>query len=197
MDVPRDDLLAGARLAADQHRGVGTRNLFGTPDGRQHHRVARDHRVTFSGRRLQHRRDQFRVRRQWQEVLRTIPHSPQRLLGPALQPACNDGDGDPFVSQRPHEAADVLADLAQHKLNTCVATEIDQASHDVVRLIKTRATGRGDHGRLAELAGQRPDDQDTHCQRPRSALTISVIVTPSLLSATITTSPRATRRLLT
>ena len=53
--------------------------------------------------------------------------------------------------------------------------------------------------RLAEFGVQRADDEDPcHGRQPtRSALTISVIVTPSRLSSTITTSPRATRRLLT
>src|SRR6185312_12039389 len=68
----------------------------------------------------------------------------------------------------------------------------------VVDLFQPGAACDGDSCRLTKFARQRSNDEDSHRGYPaRSVLTISVIVTPRRLSSTMTTSPRATRRLFT
>ena len=114
---------------------------------------------------------------------------PQATTGTAMRSAASARD----------QRADIMRSSHSTRSTRAIGAQPDQRRVGVVRLIELRAARDGDARRLAKIARERADDQDAHggLRRARSLLTISVIVTPSRLSSTITTSPRATRRLLT
>ena len=162
MDVARHDLLAGAALAADQHRCLGTRHLLGPANGGQHDRVARDHQVALAGGRLQDRRDQFGVWRQRQEFLSTVADGLHRGFRVRIDTACDDGDRDPLGGERPHEAAQIMGEIAQHNIHASIGPEPGEGGGHVVRLVQPGAAGDRHAGGLPEFARERADDQNPH-----------------------------------
>src|SRR5690606_12074580 len=116
----------------------------------------------------------------------------------------DDRGMDAFGGEFFHQFADVDADIGHDEVGAAGAQHA-QRLFDVDGVDDGRAAVDRDLGRGAELALQGPDDQQAHgsllClagahDHVRSALMISVMVTPRR-SLTRTTSPRATRRLLT
>ncbi len=117
--------------------------------------------------------------------------------GIALVAACDHRHHDALGRERAHERADILREVAQHDVDPPVRAQAREPGLAVRRLVELRPARHREPCRLAKLSRKRADDENAHGQLARSAFTISVIVTPRRLSSTITTSPRATRRLLT
>ncbi len=195
VDVAGEHLLAGAALPGDEHRGLGTRHLLGAPQRGEHRGVAGDQGVGLAGRGQQDGGDQLGVGGQRQELARPVAHRPDRGFGVGLGAAGDHGGGDALGGHRAHQAGHVMGDVAEHDVDTGVGAQPGEAGCSGVGLVETRTAALGDARGLTQLGGQGADDQDAH--QPRSALTISVMVMPRRLSSTMTTSPRATRRLLT
>ena len=106
-----------------------------------------------------------------------------------------------------HELADVDRDIDHQQIGAAAGAQHGERLGDVGGVGDRGALIHRDLGRGGELAVERADDQEPHGLfllpgwplariTSRSALMISVMVTPSF-SSTSTTSPRATRRLLT
>ena len=200
MDVARDDFLAGAALAVDQHRGLRGRDLLGALHAARHRRIAHHHDVGFARRRLQDGGDQLGVGRQRQIFAGTLANRAQHRLRIVAGAAGDHRHGDPLARQGADHGADIVRHVAQHEVEPGIAAQARQRRLGIVGMVQPGAASHRDPRRLAELAGQRSDDQHAHRGGPytaRSALMISVIVTPSRVSSTMTTSPRATSRLLT
>ena len=94
-----------------------------------------------------------------------------------------------------------MRNVAEHQVGALPAQQIEPGRR-ALGLQQLRTTPLRQPRRLPQLARQGADDEEAGHQPPppleeRSDLMISVIVTPRRLSSTITTSPRATRRLLT
>ena len=153
--------------------------------------------MAFARCRFQHRRDQLRIGWQGKEILRAVPYRANGSVRVVFQAAGDHRQGDPFADQSLDQGGDRQAKLAQDQVATSIATQPGEACGNVVGLIELGSARGCDLCRLAELAAHGADDQDAHGQKPRSDLMISVMVIPSRLSSTITTSPRAIRRLLT
>ncbi len=194
MDVPRQDLLAGAGFAGDQHGGLGGGDLLGPLDRGEHRRVAGDQRMAFAAGGLQDGGDQIRIGRQRQEFARAVANGAHGGGGVRVRTAGDHRYRHALRGQRAHQCCDIVVNLAEHQIHLRIGTQPHQRGVQRVRLIQLGAARHGDPGRLTQIAGQRTDNQ---YPQERSAFTISVMVTPRRLSSTITTSPRATRRLLT
>ena len=94
----------------------------------------------------------------------------------------------------PQKVGETAADLSY--VDAAVASLAAAIDRDAL-IVGKSTVPVGTARRLAELALQAADDEEACHPQLRSVLTISVMVTPRRLSSTITTSPRATRRLLT
>ncbi len=165
-------------------------------DSRLHDRISHDHRMRLARRCFQYRGDQVGIRRQRQKFALTVADRLRRGVGIVAGAARHHRHGHALGGERTHHRAYIVHDVAQHQIDPRIGTQARQGSVRVIGLVQLRAMRHGDPPGLANLASKRSDDQDPH-QFDLSALTISVIVTPRRLSSTITTSPRATRRLLT
>ena len=119
--------------------------------------------------------------------------------------AAGDDRHDDVLGFEPrHQIADVDRDLDQQQVRAAPGAQHAQRHVGAVGVGDVGALVHRDLGRDGELALQRSDDQEAHVLKSfsrgrghqvRSALMISVMVTPSF-SSTSTTSPRATSRLL-
>ncbi len=218
VDVAREHLLAGAGLAGDQHRGVARRDLLGELDHVRHRLVAIDQLAGVVGDGREHRRDQLRIGRQRDVFLgagvdggdrgarvvarcrrrrsargcaRPRAAAPGRGCRARRRPSAGRRRGRSAARRAPARCVSAWVTLAPLSIAILVAVvswplqgSDDQEAHGSApcfRLSRMRASGDGGSGAAHQL---------------RSALMISVMVTPSL-SSTSTTSPRATRRLLT
>ncbi len=188
-------------VADDQHRGFRRRHLLGAAHRFLHGGIAHDHRVAFAGRRFQDCGDQVRIGRQRQELARALANGACGGFRIVAGAAGDDRHRHALRRQRAHHGADVVRHIAQHEIDAGIRAQSRQRGVGVIRLVELRAACDRDARSLAKFACQRANDQDAHrraaSRSSRSVLTISVIVTPRRLSSTITTSPRATRRLLT
>ena len=126
--------------------------------------------------------------------------------------AGDDRHVDVFGFEPHHQVADVEGDVDQQQVGALAAAQHGHRLFDRFGVGHRSAVVHRDLGGGRELALQCANDEKPHvyllsvCSRLagayrqncqlRSALMISVMVTPSL-SSTSTTSPRATRRLLT
>ena len=136
-----------------------------------------------------------------------------RGAGVVADAAGDDRHVNVFGLEPHHEVADVEADVDQQQVGALAAAQHAHRLLVVLRMGDGSAIVHGDLGGGRELALQCANDEKPHdnllfvcsCRsravspdvlQPRSALMISVMVTPSL-SSTSTTSPRATSRLLT
>ena len=164
VQMARQDLLAGAGFAADQHRRFGLRHLLGAPDGGGHSRIAHDQRVGFAGGGLQDGRDQVGVGRQRQEFARAGADRAQRGFGVALVPQATTGTAMRSAASARTTAPTSWRQIAQHEIHARIGAQVGQRGLGVVRLVELRAAGDGEASGLAELAGQRADDQDAHGQ---------------------------------
>ena len=144
----------------------------------------------------EHGGDQLGIGRQRQEILRTGANGAQRRLGILGAAAGDDGGGDALLKQGLHQPGDVMGDVAEDQVRPLGAQHL-KAGQGAIGLQQPRAAGMGQPASLAQLALQRADDEQACHQPALSDFTISVIEMPRRLSSTITTSPRATRRLLT
>ena len=196
VDVPGQDFLAGAALAGDEDAGLGRRDLFGAADGGEHGRVAGNERMTLAGGRLEDGGDQLGLGRQRQELAGAAGDGGRGLLRPGVDAAGDHGHGDTLGRHGADQHVDVVRQLDQHEVHMGVRAEAGEGAAVVVGLAELGAARDGDAGRLAQFAAEGAQDEDVH-QEDLSPFTISVIVTPRRTSSTMTTSPRATRRLLT
>ena len=162
MQVPRQHLLAGAGFAGDQHRGLGPRDLLRPAHAGAHRRVAHDQGVGFARRRLENRRDQIRVRRQREEFLRAGADRAHRRLRVGGAAAGDHRQADPLAPERADEAADIVADLDQGEIDARGAAQPFDSGLGIVGLVEPRPARDRDPRRLAEIAGERADDQHAH-----------------------------------
>ena len=197
VNVPGEDFLARAALAGDEDACFGPGHALGTADGCQHDGISGDEGMAFAGSGLEDRGNQVRIGRKRQKLAGALGNGACRLVRAGVDATRHDRNRDPFRGKRPDKGADVVRQLHEHKVDTSVRPQVGECRAVVVRLLQLGPARGGDAGRVAKLAPERADDQDLHRQTVRSPLTISVIVTPSRVSSTITTSPRATSRLLT
>ena len=160
--------------------------------------VAIDHVAGVVGDGREHRGDQIRIGRQRDVFLGAGMDGAHRGARVVADAAGDDRHMDALGVERGDQVADVDGDVDHQQVGAAAG-----AQHGERLLV---AFGVGDVGALVhrdlardgELAAQRADDEKAHGRDLlyRSALMISVMVTPSL-SSTSTTSPRATSRLLT
>ncbi len=195
MKKASQDLLAGAAFAGDQHRCLGRRHLRQPLEQRRHLRIGVDRCLGAASCRLEHGGNQLGIRRQRQEFLGAGGDGAQRRLLLLRAAAGDHRAGDALGRQRLDQPRDVEAQVAEDQIRSLAAgagQPLGRAFH-----MHHRRSPRARHARgLHQLPFRRADDQQAS-HAARSDLTISVIVTPRRLSSTITTSPRATRRLLT
>ena len=205
----------------DQHaRPRSSRDLFCTPDGGLHHRVAHDHRVAFRltrppgsrrsvrgrgavagtrgrrrGSRVPPPRDCRRYRRR-PRVRRSAPppsRAPARRRRARGRTTRGRPVHRPAAARGPPRRPSACSSLAPRAIAIRAAWPNSAASEPMISTRMAELPANSDRPilRIVQFSDR------AGSQIARSALTISVIVTPSRLSSTITTSPRATRRLLT
>jgi hypothetical protein len=165
VDVAGQHFLAGAGLAADQHRGIGAGDLLGAVHGGLHRRIADDHGMRFAGRGFEDRGDQVGVGRQRQELARPGVDGADGGVGIVAGAAGDDRDGHALGRQRGDDGAHVVRDVAQHQVDVRVGPQPDQCAVGIIGLIELRPARDGDPRRLAEIAGERTDDQYFHLMR--------------------------------
>jgi hypothetical protein len=200
--VTRQDFLAGAGIAGDQHRRLARRHLLGELDHARHGVVAVDQFARIVGDRGQHRRDQLRIGRQRDVLLGAGMNRGDRGARVGRGAASHDRHMNVLGFEPAHQFANGDGDVHHQQIGAAAGAQHGQPLRDVGGVSDGRALLHGELGRGGELAAERADDEEPHglflpgARYERSALMISVIVTPSF-SSTSTTSPRATRRLLT
>ena len=222
MHIARQNFLAGAGFARDQHGGFAGGDLL----GKLHHArggvVAIDQIAAVIGDGGEHGGDQLGVRRQRDVFLGAGMDRGDRGAGVGRGAAGDDRGMDAFGLERRDQSADVDRDIDHQQVGAAARAQHGERLAAVRGVGDERALVHRDLGRGGELAIECADDQKAHevspvlclvhatarrgrkvCLAPRvtlhdqrSALMISVMVTPSF-SSTSTTSPRATRRLLT
>ncbi len=162
VNVPGQNLFAGTGLAADQHGGIGPRDLLGAFDGGVHDFVTHDHGVGFAGRGLEDGGDQIGIGRQREEFARTGVNGADGGVGVVAGAAGDDRHRHAFGGERGDDGADVVRDVAQHQIDVRVGAQADQCAVGIIRLIEPGAAADGDPGRLAQVTGEGADDQDFH-----------------------------------
>lgn len=162
MQVAGEDFLAGARLAADQHGGLGLRDLFGAADGCGHDGIAHHQSVAFAGGGFEDGGDQVGVGWQRQEFARAVADRPHRRCRIVRRAARHHRHGDMLCRQCAHHAADVVRDVAQHEVDARIGAQVGQCSVGIIRLIELGPPRDGNPRGLPEFARQRADDQDAH-----------------------------------
>ena len=205
MHVTRQDFLAGAGIAGDQHRGVAGGDLLRQLDHARHGVVAVDQFAPVVGDGGQHRGDQFGVGRQRDIFLGAGLNGRDRGARIGGGAAGDDRRMNVLGFEASDQIADVDGDVDHQEVGAASGAQHRERLGDIRGMGDQRALVHRELGRGGELAVERADDQKAHLVIPSSlsaanydlsALIISVMVTPSL-SSTRTTSPRATRRLLT
>ncbi len=200
----RQHLLAGAGLAGDQHRGIARRDLLREPDHLRHRVVAIDEVAVIVGDRRKHGGDQFGIGRQRDVFFRARMDRGHGRARVGRGAAGDHRHGDVLGFEPRDQIADVDRDLDHQQVGAAAGAQHAQRHLGAIGMRDGRALFHGEFGGERELPAQRSDDQEAHRLRSfsvsesgqvRSALIISVMVTPSF-SSTSTTSPRATSRLL-
>ena len=162
MQVARQHLLAGARFTRDQHRCLGTCDLLGAAHAGLHRRIAHDEGVRLPGGGFEDGGDEVGVRRQRQEFLRAGSDRADRGLGVRMAAAGDDGHEDALAGEGGDEGADVMDDLDQHEIDAGGAAQPLEPRLRIVGLVEPCAARDRDPRGLAEIAGERADDQDAH-----------------------------------
>ena len=163
MDVARQHLLAGARLAGDQHRGLRRRPPArrgapspASPDRARSSRGFRRHAASRiaairsgSGGSGRNSRAPARIARAAASASSPVP---QATTGTAMRSAASARTTAPTSCDQ----------VAQHQIDARIGAQPHQRGIGVVRLVELRAARDRDARRLAQFAGERADDQDAH-----------------------------------
>ena len=156
MDVARQHLLAGARLAGDQHRGLRRGHLLGAVHRGLHGGIAHHHRVAFAGGGFQDGGDQVGIGRQRQEFARAVADRLRRGLRIVAGAAGDDRHRDALGGERAHHRADVVRQVAQHQIDARIGAQPRQRGVRVVRLVELRPARDRDARRLASSPASEP-----------------------------------------
>ncbi len=192
-------------FAGDQHGSFAGGDVLRQLDDARHGVVAVDQFAPIVGDGGQHRGDQFGVGRQRNIFFGAGLDGGDRGARVGRGAAGDDRRVDVLGLEPGHQLADVDRNVDHQKVRAATGAQHGERLGDIRGMGDQRALVHRDLGRGGELAVKRADDQKAHLVIPSSlsranydlsALIISVIVTPSF-SSTRTTSPRATRRLLT
>ena len=116
MQIARQNFLAGAAFAGDQHRGVGAGDLLGELDHARHGVVAVDHIAAVIGDGGQHRRDQLRIGRQRDVFLGAGMDGAHRGAGIVGHAAGDDRHVDAFGIEPVDQVADVQIDVDEQQV---------------------------------------------------------------------------------
>ena len=132
MDETRHDLLAGTRLAGDQHAGVGPGDLLGQSQHPAHGRIAEDEGTGLFRHRLQHGGDQLGVGRQRDVLLGAGANGLRRLLWVGVDAATDDLHGDALRIELLDEARDVELDVDHQQIGALATAQGRHRALDVV-----------------------------------------------------------------
>ncbi len=208
MDEAGEHLLAGSGLAKDQYRGFGSGDLRRAPHRGEHTRVLGDEGVFLGSEAAQDLGDGVDVGRQRQILTRSGGDGGHRRLHIVADAAGHHRRDEPLGEHPADEIGHAAGDVAEHGIEKDRLTQKLERTGVALRPFDLDPARRGIVRRTSDFTFRRAHHQNAHHaiprsetaaipQRMRSDLTISVMVTPSRLSSTITTSPRAIRRLLT
>ncbi len=158
MHVARQHLLAGARFAGDENRGLARRDLLGELDDAGHGVVAVDQFAAVVGDGGEHRGDQFRVRRQRDVFLGAGMDGRDRgaRIGPGA--AGDDRHMDVLGLEPRHQIADIERDIDHQEVGAAAGTQHRQRLGNVGRVGDGRSLVHRDLGRGRELTFERADD---------------------------------------
>jgi hypothetical protein len=199
VDVAGDDLLAGAALAGEEDGRIRGRDLLGELQHRLHRGVAADDALALLGDGFEHGGDERRVGRQREVFLGPGADRADGGVGVGADAAGDDRHMHALGLEAGDEPRDVEAHVGHHEIAALPGAKRGQRRVDGLGMGDAGAARKRDLAGGGDVAFEGADDEETHCKNPyeRSAVfTISVIVMPSR-SSTMTTSPRATSRLLT
>src|SRR5579883_21578 len=205
VDEAGENLLAGAAFAGEKNACLRRRHLLGEAQRLFHRRVLPDERARFLGDGFEHGGDERGVGRQGNVFLRSRLDGAHRRLGIGADAAGDHRDDDALLPQALDHAADIELHIHHDEVGALSRAQRRERRLDVADMRDLGATCERYLARRADVALEGAEDEETHRalirseemrRQDRSALTISVMVTPSR-SSTTTTSPRATRRLLT
>ena len=166
VDEAGEHLLAGAGLAADHDRGVGSRDQLGLADHREHGGIAGDQRVTLGGGRLQDRRDQLGIGRQREKLDRTGADRLHRLVRIRLEAAGDHGQVDALARQHRDQGCRAMLQLAEGETEIWLAPQDRECRIDAVDGHDLSAAFGGHRRRARELPRDGADDQETQRIRP-------------------------------
>jgi hypothetical protein len=171
VQIARENLLAGAGFARDQHGGITGCDLLRQLDDARHGIVAVDQLTPVVGDRGEHRGDQFCVGRQWNVFLGAGMDGGDRGARIGGGTAGDDRRMDVLGLKPGDKIADVERDVDHQQVGAAAGAQHRQRLGDVGGVGDHRALVHCDLGRDGELAVQRSDDQEPHDLVPFSRLT--------------------------
>ena len=204
MDVARHHFLTGAAFTGDQDGSIGSGDTVSQLDDCLHGRVAGNHRAFVVGDRFQDGGDQVGIRRHRDEFLGAGADGRSRRFRAHIDAAGHNRNRDPLGLIGRDQGLDVQMQVHHEQVGAPAGPQMRCGLFDRVDLGDFRSAVQGDLGGGMKLSAQGAYNQNSHgfapslpgTQAESPSLMISVMVTPSR-SSTTTTSPRATRRLLT
>jgi len=162
VNVAGHQLFAGARLAIDQDGRLAGSHLIGQPQGPLHDRVAIDERMAFLTDGSQHRRDQFRVRREWEILLRTCLDRANCGCRVGADTACDHRNVDPLGHQARNEGSDIQCHVDEGEIGTLAGAQRREAPVYGFGVKDARALLQRNPAGGAHVAVERSDDQEPH-----------------------------------
>ena len=162
MDIARQHFLAGPRLAGDQHRRIGRRDLLRKLDHVRHCLVAIDQLARVISDCGKHGRNQLRVRGQRNVLLGAGMNGGDRSPRVVADTAGDDRHRDAFGLEPQHQIANVTGDVHHQQVGATAGAQHVECLLDRVGVGDAGASRHRDLGGGGELSLKAADDQEAH-----------------------------------